>query len=150
MTDHLKDPFFDYHAHLKVLPDYVLRDIARNDCAERDYRRQAVEVLVVRKSPLANSPELADLKAELDIELEGVQFEYPAFEEAPPKNSGPLVASVTTATMFLETPEAAQVLDEVKKSTEEILGADIVPTTQTGSVPPKPKTSENSDSTPKI
>jgi hypothetical protein len=100
MTDRLKDPFFDYHAHLKLLPDYVLRDIARNDCAERDYRRQAVEVLVVRKSSLANHPELADLKAELDVELDGLQFEYPAPEEAPAKNSGPLVASVTTATMF--------------------------------------------------
>ena len=114
MTDIKKDPFFDYHAHLKLLPDHVLRDIARNDCAEYDYRKQAVEVLVVRKSPLANHPELRELRDDLDVELEGVQFEYPAPEEVPP-SSGPLTASVTTKTMFGDISEPATCTIDLKK-----------------------------------
>ena len=139
MNEHLKDPFFDYHQHLKVLPDHVLRDIARNDCADRDYRRQAVEILVVRKSVMANHPELSDLKAELDVELEGLQFEYPDPEEEK-QTSGPLVASVTTKTMFSDPPkfpeDALELIEATSGSTEVISGADIiVPISSTDLVP---------------
>jgi hypothetical protein len=109
------DPFFDYFQHLKSLPDHVLRDIARNDCAEFDYRKQAVEVLVVRKSPLANHPELREFRDVLDAELDGLQFEYPAESEFIPKTvtAGPLTASVTTKTMFGEAPS---LVTEIKKT----------------------------------
>lgn len=87
------DPLFDNFSHLKTFPDHILRDIARNDCAEHAYRKHAVEILVVRKSPLAAHPDLQALVRELNIELEGIQFEYP--DPGP----GPLVASVTTETV---------------------------------------------------
>lgn len=90
-----QDLWDDRDAHLKEFPDHLLFDIARNDSAQRPYRRHAVEILVVRKSPKVKHPDLADLVAELEIELDGIQFEYPA-----PSGSGPLVASVTTETMM--------------------------------------------------
>ena len=90
------DPLFDNFAHLKTFPDHILRDIARNDCAEHDYRKHAVEILVVRKSPLAKHPDLQSFVDELDVELEGIQFEHPDL------GPGPLVAGVTTKTMFAD------------------------------------------------
>lgn len=89
-----QDLWDDRDAHLKEFPDHLLFDIARNDSAQRPYRRHAVEILVVRKSPRVKHPDLADLVAELEIELDGIQFEHPA-----PSGPGPLVASVTTASM---------------------------------------------------
>lgn len=93
MTDIQKDPFFDYHAHLKLLPDTVLRDIALNDCAGHDYRKGAVEVLLGRKSPIVKHPDLQRFVTELNAELDGIEFEHPDL------GPGPLVASITTETL---------------------------------------------------
>ena len=88
------DPLFDNFAHLKTFPDHLLRDIARNDCADHDYRKHAVEILVTRKSPVVKHPDLQPFVHELNVELEGIQFEYPDL------GAGPLTSSVTTETMF--------------------------------------------------
>lgn len=90
------DPLFDNFAHLKTFPDHILRDIARNDCAEHEYRKHAVEILVVRKSPVVKHPDLQPFVHELNVELDGIQFEYP--DPGP----GPLTAGVTTETMFAD------------------------------------------------
>ena len=99
-----KDPFFDYHLHLLQLPDHVLRDLARNECAGRDYRKHAVEVLYNRKSPLVKHEDLRDLLEEIEAELEGIQFEFPAPSEEvkheTPEAVGAPSASITTKTMF--------------------------------------------------
>lgn len=92
-----QDPWNDHNAHLKDMPDQVLFDVARNESAQRPYRRHAVEILVTRKSPRVKHPDLQDLVKELEIELDGIQFEYPAAQGV-----GPLVASVTTDSMFGE------------------------------------------------
>lgn len=92
-----QDFWDDRNAHLIPLPDHILFDVARNDAADRSYRRHAVEILVNRKSPRVKHRDLADLVAELEIELDGIEFEY-----GKPSGSGPLVASVTTETMQQE------------------------------------------------
>jgi hypothetical protein len=94
-----KDPFGADFYHLKTFPDHVLLDIARNGAAQRDYRLLAVEILQARKSPKIKHPDIQDLVRELEIELDGIVFEHPA-----PSGPGPLVASVTTETMFSEGP----------------------------------------------
>jgi hypothetical protein len=98
-----KDPFFDYHVHQLSLPDHVLRDLARNECAEKSYRKNAVEILYNRKSPLVRHEDLRDLLEEIEAELEGLQFEFPAPKEeikSEPPNAGAPSASITTGTMF--------------------------------------------------
>lgn len=92
------DPFFDGNKHLLPLPDSVLRDLARNDAATRDYRKAAVEILFNRKSPYVKHTDLAPFVAELEIELEGIVFDHPAL------GPGPLSSSVTTRTMFSDGP----------------------------------------------
>ncbi len=129
MNEHLKDPFFDYHAHLKVLPDHVLRDLARNDCAEWDYRKHAVEVLHVRKSPLVHHPDLHELRMELEAELDGLVFDHPdesAVVEPIPAGPGPLVASVTTATMFSDGPIPEKGVIESEEGIDPFILADEV------------------------
>jgi hypothetical protein len=96
-----KDPFFDYYLHQRSLPDYALRDLARNGAADRSYRKNAVEILFNRKSPFAQHEDLRELLDEIKAELEGIQFEFPApSEEVKPVASGTPSASITTATMF--------------------------------------------------
>ena len=90
------DPLFDHYAHLKTFPDSVLRDLARNESAPRDYRKFAVELLVNRRSAFAKHPDLREFVAELEVELDGIDFEPRATEPGP----GPLSASITTKTMF--------------------------------------------------
>jgi hypothetical protein len=88
------NPFFDFYAHLRSFPDPILRDLARNESAPHDYRKYAVELLVNRKSPFAKHPDLREFVTELEVELDGIVFEHPA------PGPGPLVASITTATIF--------------------------------------------------
>ena len=94
-----RDPFESNNAEIKTFPDHVLLDIARNGAAQQPYRLLAVEILQVRKSPLIKHPDIHSLVSELEIELDGIVFEYPAS-----KGPGPLTASVTTATMFSDGP----------------------------------------------
>jgi hypothetical protein len=102
----MTDPFDDKGQHLKAFPDSTLLDIARNGSAQHDYRLLSVEILVARKSPRAQHPDIQDLVRELEIELDGVVFENPA------PSSGPLVASVTTKTMSEEPEPIANVPEE--------------------------------------
>ena len=98
----MTDPFDDHNAHLKPFPDSILRDIARNGSAPHDYRKAAVELLLNRKSPLAQHEDLREFVWELEAEMEGIQLEFPAPAEEVKQEEkpGPLRASVTTKTMF--------------------------------------------------
>ena len=93
------DPLSDNWQHLLLFPDHILFDLARNDCAPRDYRLAAVEILRTRKSPKIQHEELRWLVNELEIELDGIQFEHPA-----PEGPGPLTSGVTTKPMFADGP----------------------------------------------
>jgi hypothetical protein len=115
------DPWNDHNAHLKDLPDYVLFDVARNEAAQRPYRRRAVEILVNRKSPRVKHPDLRELVRELEIELDGIQFEYPA-----PQGPGPLVASVTTDTLNAEEVVVEFHTDKVPTALPEHSGSTLV------------------------
>ena len=113
-----KDPFDDQNRHLLDLPDHVLRDLARNDCAQRDYRKLAVEILCNRKSRLAQHEDLREFVQELEVEFEGIQFEFPAIEVSGP---GPLTSSITTKTMFGQPDEEeVEVKPRKSKKKEEI------------------------------
>jgi len=89
----ISDPFFDHHQHLRGMPDATLRDLVRNDSAPWEYRKFAVEILSVRKSPFIKLDYMLPFVHELEIELDGIQFDHPAPSE-------PMRASVTTETMF--------------------------------------------------
>lgn len=122
----MTDPFDDKGIHLKGFPDSTLLDIARNSAARRDYRLTAVEILKVRKSPRINHPDIQDLVRELEIELDGIEFEHPA-------PSGALKASVTTKTMA----EDVEVIDN-SDSESEVVQSDVPPT-EPEAAPAKPK-----------
>lgn len=135
-----RDPFDDNCAHLATFPDHILRDLARNDCAGHEYRKHAVEVLLVRKSPLVKHPDLLQFVQELEVELDGIEFEHPD----PGYSQGtPLSASVTTNTMFadnvtivdLEAMRKEGFLVDTVVSEEEPI---IVPTLAPIPIPPKP------------
>lgn len=119
----MTDPFDDKGIHLKGFPDSTLLDIARNGAAQRDYRLTAVEILKARKSRYINHPDIQGLVHELEIELDGIEFEHPA-------PSGALKASVTTKTMS----EDIEVIDN---GTPE--DAIDVPPTESEAAPAKPK-----------
>ena len=126
------DPLFDNFAHLKTFPDHILRDIARNDCAEHDYRKHAVEILVVRKSPLVKHPDLQPFVHELYVELDGIPFEYP--DPGP----GPLVAGVTTKTMFANEVVRDSLSDpEVEIGSEPEIPQESVPEPEVTQAKPK-------------
>ena len=97
-----KDPYFDYYQHQMSLPDYVLRDLARNDSADKSYRKHAVEILYHRKSPFVRHEDLRGLLEEIEAELEGIQYDFPAPVEEVKKeaSTGAPSASITTKTMF--------------------------------------------------
>ena len=124
-----RDPFSDNCSHLKTFPDHILLDIARNGSAQRDYRLFAVEILLARKSEKIKHPEIQDLVHELEIELDGIVFDHPA------PSSGPLVASITTETMFSDGPidNGFTGFDDVE------VDVDVPPTTP-APVPAKSKT----------
>ena len=92
------DPFDDHGRHLVPLPDSTLRDLARNECAPHDYRKLAVEILLTRKSPFVKHEDLRQFVQELEVELDGIQFEFPA----PETGLGPLTAGFTTKNLFGE------------------------------------------------
>ena len=117
------DPFDDRGLHLKQFPDSTLLDIARNGSAQRDYRLLSVEILVARKSPRAQHPDIQDLVRELEIELDGIVFEHPA------PSSGALVASVTTKTMAEESEPIVNVEPEEEEPVD-------VPPTDPNPIPP--------------
>ena len=94
----LADPLDDHYAHLQHLTDSILRDVARNDCAPHDYRKFAVELLIVRKSSLAEHEDLREFVRELEAEMGELQFEYPA----PDLSSKTMVAGFTTKNLFGE------------------------------------------------
>lgn len=119
------DPFGKDFSHLRAFPDHVLLDIARNGSAQHDYRLLSVEILKARKSPKIKHPDIQDLVHELEIELDGIEFEHPA-------PSGALTASVTTKTMA----EDVEVIDNSGPESEAAID---IPPTETDPVPAKPK-----------
>lgn len=125
----LADPFDDKYAHLNEFPDHILRDIGRNESAPRDYRKFAVELLIVRKSPLVKHEDLKEFVYELEVELDGIEFEHK------PEGPGPLSASVTTKTMF-GTPDPG------------FTGFDFEIPYPTPPVPSKPRTKPKPKDTP--
>lgn len=120
------DPFGKDFSHLRSFPDHVLLDIARNGSAQHDYRLLSVEILQGRKSPKIKHPDIQDLVHELEIELDGIEFEHPA-------PSGALKASVTTKTMA----EDVEVIDNSDSESEGIQSD--VPPTESEATPAKPK-----------
>ena len=123
---------------LKTFPDHVLRDLGRNDAAPHEYRKQAVEILIARKSPLAKLEDLRQFVHELNVELEDIQFEHPA-----PSGPGPMTAGVTTATMF-----GQDVIDNTPDESENVppIKPDSVPAKSHKKPGPKPKdTKDNLD-----
>jgi hypothetical protein len=107
----------DSNRHLRTLTAEVLRDIARNSSCPHQYRLAAVEALVGRRSPYTAHPDLIGLVAELNDELQGVQFEFPV---PIPAGSGPLSASVTTKTMHAEETVGFTGFSGVEMSEEDI------------------------------
>lgn len=86
------------------LPGNMLLDIARNESASREWRKAAVEILIDKKCPQANHPELyalvLDIKAERGAKQEVEAVVESALEEPHPETGhGALRASVTTATL---------------------------------------------------
>ena len=133
-----RDPFDDNCRHLATFPDHILRDLARNDCAGHDYRKHAVEILLVRKSPLVKHPDLLQFVQELEVELDGIEFDHPDTSSGP----GPLTTSVTTQTMFADGSVTVD-LDAMRKEgllADTVLSEEepIVPTPTPDTVPPKP------------
>ena len=102
------NPFEDGNRHLLQFPDATLRDLARNDAAPWKYRKNAVEVLFFRKSPYIKHEDLRPFVHELEIELDGIEFEQPV-------SSGALVASVTTESLYSDdSPTGFTGFDEVQ------------------------------------
>lgn len=124
----IADPFSDGYRHLNPLPDSTLRDLARNDAAPRDYRKFAVELLWVRKSPYVKHTDLREFVQELEAEYEGISFEFPVPEVE--QGPGPLTAGITTKTMF-----GSDELDEVP----------IPPEAPEDNPPPKPRKKKPDD-----
>lgn len=116
-----RDPWQDNAASLRTFPDHVLVDIARNDAAQHDYRKLAVEVLANRKSPKVKNPEFRPFLDELEIELEGIVFNHPA-----PSSFAAMTASITTDTLY-----GSQPID----NTEQFIGFDEVELKETPAVP---------------
>jgi len=56
--------------HIGGLTPEVLRDIARNESASREWRKAAVKFLMERNHPFANHPDMRELLAELVKEKE--------------------------------------------------------------------------------
>lgn len=108
----MTDPFSDKGQHLLPLPDHILVDIARNEAAQEDYRKLAVEILINRKSPKVKHPDLYALVDVLKAELELTEIQV----VIPEQGSGPLQASVTTATVFgsdnFVAHDSVQLMDE--------------------------------------
>lgn len=59
--------------HLQNLTPEVLRDIARNESATREWRKAATKFLLDRKHPFANHPDVRELLAEILKEREAEQ-----------------------------------------------------------------------------
>jgi hypothetical protein len=100
---HAQQMYDQRDVHLGHLPGPILRDIARNDSAPREWRRAAVELMLDRKCPEVNHPDLAELLREVKAQREAkdeVQsivesaIEQPLEDDTPAP--GPFVASFTT------------------------------------------------------
>lgn len=86
------------------LPGQILFDIARNDSAIPEYRNAAVEILVEKKYPQADNPELAAIvaivKERLKAKADVTDIVETAIEQPLPDISPSVFkASVTTETL---------------------------------------------------
>lgn len=98
----------------------VLRDLARNESASKEWRKAAVELLLERRHPHANHPELRELvyeiKAEKEAKTEVEALAAEANQEAPFANDQTVEAIVTE---FITEPK---VRDEIIKEANEKSG----------------------------
>jgi hypothetical protein len=98
---HAEYTFSQRDAHLGHLPGPILRDIARNESAPREWRKAAIELMLDKHCPEVNHPDLLSLLLEVKAHREAKdevqslvesQIEQP-LEDAP---TGPFKASFTT------------------------------------------------------
>jgi hypothetical protein len=86
------------------LPGPILRDIARNGSAPREWRKAAIELMLDKKCPEVNHPDLLALLVEVRAQREAkdeVQSIVESAIEAPLEDvpTGPFKASVTTESL---------------------------------------------------
>ncbi len=67
---HAQHTFEQRDAHLGHLPGPILRDIARNDAAPREWRKAAIELMLEKNFPEVNHPDLRGLLQEVKSERE--------------------------------------------------------------------------------
>lgn len=114
---HAQQMYEQRDVHLGHLPGPILRDIARNDSAPREWRRAAVELMLDKKCPEVNHPDLADLLREVRAQhdakdevqsivesaIEGPLDDMPDVVEAHESQrpvTGPFTASFTTHSLY--------------------------------------------------
>lgn len=103
--------------YIRHLPGDALLSIARNDSANRDYRRAAVELLIDGKHPQAKHPELAitvsEIMAERAAKGEVVALVEEATGQELPENGHALKAGVTTASLMQSEPAPLNGLEDL-------------------------------------
>ena len=65
-----KQQFADRCDHLGHLPSYILRDLARNDAAPREWRKAAIELMLDKGYKEVNHPDLLGLLVEVQHQRE--------------------------------------------------------------------------------
>jgi hypothetical protein len=71
--------------HLAGLSAEVLRDLARNEAASKEWRKAAVELLILKQHPFADHSDLRELKFEIQAEEEA-RVEVEALAHQPENN----------------------------------------------------------------
>jgi hypothetical protein len=87
--------------HLSHLSPEVLRDLARNEAASKEWRKAAVELLLEKKHSHANHPELRQLVFEIKAEREA-KVEVEALAAQSPENEQVLVLDAEASKQFVE------------------------------------------------
>jgi hypothetical protein len=109
---HAQHTYDQREAHLGHLPGFILRDIARNDAAPREWRKAAVEIMLEKGCAEVSHPELAELLREVKAHHEAkseVQsivesaIESPLDDHVSQKQAGPFSAGFTTQSLYQDT-----------------------------------------------
>jgi|SRR5580693_654566 hypothetical protein len=67
---HAQLMFDQRDAHLGHLPGEILRDMARNESAPKEWRKAAVQIMLDKKIPYTSHPDIAWLVQEIQAESE--------------------------------------------------------------------------------
>lgn len=98
--DNKQKMFEQRYEHIGHLPGPILRDIARNESAPREWRKAAIELMLDKGCPEANHPDFLSLLLEVKSQREAkdeVQSIVESAIEAPLDDApGPFKASFTT------------------------------------------------------